>query len=183
MSAMWPCTICSSPRRAEQLPLAGVAALSSSARRAKPSAAAPTVARNTSSVAIAMRKPSPGSPIIAPRRARAVLEGSRASGCGAIDFERSAIVKPVVGGNEEGRNPLGTGGLTGAGKDDVEISDAAIGDPGLLAVEHIAIAAAGQPCAILATSEPERGSDSAKAAIAVPARVRPSHRVLLGAAE
>jgi len=41
------------------------ASASSSARRAKPSAAAPTVTRNRFKVSMPMRKPSPGSPMIA----------------------------------------------------------------------------------------------------------------------
>ena len=38
--------------------------------------------------------------------------------------------------------PLRAGRLAGAGEDDVEVGDAAVGDPGLLAVEDVAVAVA-----------------------------------------
>jgi hypothetical protein len=68
---------------------------SSSARRAKPSAAAATEVRNTSSVRIATLKPSPARRCAA-TAARGSCEAQRASGCGAITSMRSAISKPGV---------------------------------------------------------------------------------------
>ena len=47
-----------------------------------------------------------------------------------------------VGRHEEGGKALGAGRLAGAGEDHVEIGDAAVGDPGLLAVEDVAVAVA-----------------------------------------
>jgi hypothetical protein len=75
MSAMWPWTIWSSasgaPKRWRSAPDERER---SSARRAKPRAAAPTVVRKTSSTAIATLKPSPGSPISAEAGRRQPLE-------------------------------------------------------------------------------------------------------------
>ncbi len=85
MSAMWPCTICKSPSGAPNSWRLGSAhKVSSSARRAKPSAAAPTVVRNTSSVAIAILKPSPGLPISASAPTRQFLK----RGCAPADAAR-----------------------------------------------------------------------------------------------
>ena len=69
---------------------------SSSARRANPSAAAPTVVRNTSSVAIATLKPSPGWP--SSREAGTKQSSKRivATGCGEIISSRSTTLNPGV---------------------------------------------------------------------------------------
>ncbi len=72
------------------------ASASSSARRAKPSAAAATEVRNTSSVRIATLKPSPAAPTRWAAGMRQPVKRSRASGCGAITSMRSAISKPGV---------------------------------------------------------------------------------------
>ena len=69
---------------------------SSSARRAKPSAAAATEVRNTSSVRIAILKPSPAAPMRWAAGMWQPVKRSRASGCGAITSMRSAISKPGV---------------------------------------------------------------------------------------
>ena len=76
-----------------------------------------------------------------------------------------------VGIDDEGRDAARARRFAGAGEDDVEIGDAAVRDPGLLAVEHVVVAvraAPRTPCA--ATSEPASGSERANAAIASPAR-------------
>ena len=69
---------------------------SSSARRAKPSAAAATEVRNTSSVRMAILKPSPATPMRCAAGMRHCVKRRRASGCGAITSMRSAISKPGV---------------------------------------------------------------------------------------
>jgi hypothetical protein len=96
-----------------------------------------------SSVRMAILKPSPAAPS---RRGgmRQASKRSRASGCGAITSMRSAIEKPgVVGEDDEGGNAARARRLAGAGEDDVDVGDAAVGDPGLLAVEHIGVAVGG----------------------------------------
>ena len=93
-------------RAAEQLPLRRpLRCASSSARRAKPSAAAPTVERKTSSVAIAILKPSPGSPSSAVGRDAALVEAQRAE---RMRRDRRRCVRDasspgVVGVDDEGR--------------------------------------------------------------------------------
>ena len=69
---------------------------SSKARRAKPSAAAATEVRKTSSVRIATLKPSPSAPMRCVAGMRQPLKRRRASGCGAMTSMRSAIEKPGV---------------------------------------------------------------------------------------
>ena len=74
-----------------------------------------------------------------------------------------------AGFDDEGRDPARARRLAAADEDHVEVGDAAVGDPGLLAVQHGVIAV--DACAaqlMAATSEPASGSDSAKAAIASP---------------
>src|SRR5262249_52927576 len=80
-------------RRAEEL----------AARRAlhglmhsEPSAAAPTVERNTSSVAIATLKPSPAAPRRLASGTRTPSNRSVASGCGAMTSMRSLTLSPGV---------------------------------------------------------------------------------------
>ncbi len=107
-----------------------------SARRAKPSAAAPTVERKTSRVAIAILNPSPPPPIRFAAGTRQPSKTMRARGCGAIVSIRSATIEARrVGLDQEGREAAGAGRLAGAGEDDVPVGDAAVGDVGLLAVE------------------------------------------------
>jgi hypothetical protein len=74
------------------------ATASSSARRAKPSAAAPTVERNTSSVPSATRIPFPGSPT---RRVASTRQPSKRivpNGCGASVSMRAGIETPGSSG-------------------------------------------------------------------------------------
>ena len=81
----------------------------------------------------------------APRR---LVTGTRhasnlsvASGCGAITSMRSAIESPGVGIDHEGGQALGAGRFAGAREHDVVVRDAAVGDPGLRAVEaHVTVA-------------------------------------------
>ncbi len=95
---------------------------------------------------------------------------SVASGCGAITWIRSLSSRPGVPGiDDEGGDALGARRLAGAGEEDVEIGDAAVGDIGLGAVDDVAaVRLLGASVSIEATSEPELGSVSAKAAIFSP---------------
>ena len=86
---------------------------------------------------------------------------------------RSATVKPGVSASTmKAENPFAPGRFTGAREHHVVVRDAAIGDPGLRAVDaHMARCRPGVAVvAIAATSEPPSGSESAKAAIALPSR-------------
>ena len=68
---------------------------------------------------------------------------SRASGCGAITSMRSAISRPGVSASTMKARDAARAGArrcAGAREDDVEVGDAAVGDPGLLAVEHVVVA-------------------------------------------
>ena len=96
---------------------------------------------------------------------------SVASGCGAITSIRSLSSRPGVSGiDDEGATPLRAGRFAGAGEQDVEIGDAAVGDIGLRAVDDEAVAVRRRrEFPSIATSEPEVGSVSAKAAIFSPA--------------
>ena len=99
MSASFACVICRfAEHGAEHPPRASArASASSSARRARPSAAAPTLGRKMSSVAIATLNPSPGAPSRCVVRHHAVLEPQDgASGCGAIVSMRAATRRPGV---------------------------------------------------------------------------------------
>ncbi len=59
-----------------------------------------------------------------------------ASGCGAITSMRSATLRPGVSASTTiGREPARARRLAGAGENDVMVGDAAVGDPGLLAVD------------------------------------------------
>jgi hypothetical protein len=75
---------------------------------------------------------------------RQPLKRRRASGCGAITSMRSAIEKPGASASTMKalmpRAPFVAGslGIAGAREDDVEVGDAAVRDPGLLAVEDVA---------------------------------------------
>ena len=67
---------------------------------------------------------------------------SLARGWGAITSSRSATVEPRrAGRHDEGREPARARRLAGAGEDDILGGDAAIGDPGLFAIEHEAASA------------------------------------------
>ena len=72
------------------------ASASSSARRARPSAAAATLARNTSSERIASLNPSPLAPSRFDAGTRHARKRSVASGCGAMRSTRSAISNPAA---------------------------------------------------------------------------------------
>ena len=95
---------------------------------------------------------------------------SVASGCGAITWIRSLSSRPVRAGiDDEGGDALRARRFAGAGEEDVEIGDAAVGDIGLGAVDGVAVAVfGGARFPSMATSEPEVGSVSAKAAIFSP---------------
>ncbi len=144
MSATWPCTICNSAIGApDNRRVVTRLTVSSSARRAKPSAAAPTVVRNTSSVAMAILKPSPGLPIIAAAGTRQLSKRRRASGCGAITVEAFGDGETRIAGfDDEGRDAARAVRFAGAGEHHVEVGDAAVRNPGLLAVEHVILAVA-----------------------------------------
>ena len=95
-----------------------------------------------SSVAIATLKPSPGRPDqpVAPGRG-SPRRRSVASGCGAITSMSLGDAKPgCVGVDEEGREAARAGRLAGAREHDVDVGDAAVGDPGLHPVEHVGVA-------------------------------------------
>ncbi len=105
-----------------------------------PSAAAPTVERNTSSVPIAVWKPRPGSPTRRSAGTRTASNASVASGCGEMTSSRSWMDSP--GASPSTRNaesPRAPGCLAGAGEDDVAIGDPAVRDPGLDAVDDVAV--------------------------------------------
>ena len=95
------------------------------------------------------------------------------------------MVRPgVSAGSEEGGEAAGAGGFAGAGEDGVEVGDAAVGDPGLLAVEDVAVAVAGgggrgggDVGAGLRLGEGEGGDRAAGAGLGQPAAA------LLGGAE
>jgi hypothetical protein len=81
-----------------------------------------------------------------------------------------------VGGHDEGRQALRARRLAGAGEDSVDIGDAAIGDPRLFPVEHeIRRRRAWRSWWNWPRRSPDCGSVSAKAEIALPARVSGSH--------
>ena len=93
---------------------------------------------------MAILKPSPGLPISAEagrRRPSKREAGERVGGDGLQPLGDGQA--GGVGGEEEGGEAAGAGGFAGAGEDGVEVGDAAVGDPGLLAVEDVAVAVAG----------------------------------------
>jgi hypothetical protein len=77
-----------------------------------------------------------------------------------------------AGVDDEGLMPARAGRFAAAREDHVEVGDAAVGDPGLLAVEHPWSPSRARRGAIAATSEPASGSDSANAAMASPRATR-----------
>ena len=114
---------------------------SSSARRAKPSAAAPTVERNTSRVAMAILNPCPGSPSRFSSRHPAILECKTGQRMRCDDLEPLGNLQTRrVGRHHDGREAAGSRRSAGAGEDHIMVGDAAIGNPGLLAVENILVA-------------------------------------------
>ena len=179
MSARWPCTICSSaigaPNSCRSLARASAfveRAAGKAERRGADRRAEHVEHRHGDAEAVAGLADQRGGRHATPSKAQARQRMRR------DDLEPLGDRQPRrVGGHEEGGEALGAGRLAGAGEDDVEVGDAAVGDPGLLAVEQVAVAVARRrSVSMLATSEPERGSDSAKAAIARPARVCASQR-------
>ena len=92
---------------------------------------------------MAILKPSPGAPIMAEAGTRTRSNFSRASGCGAMTSMRSATEKPGnFAGQQKSGKALGAGAFAGAREHDVKVGDAAVGNPGLFAVEDIAVAVA-----------------------------------------
>ena len=134
---MAACVICRSPSGApNSLRVAACSTVSCSARRAKPSAAAPTVERKMSSVAIATLKPSPGSPSRlrhrhAARRRTSARQRMRRDHLDALGDREARR----IGIDHEGRQPSRARRLAGAREHDVVVGDAAVRDPGLFAVE------------------------------------------------
>ena len=142
MSAIAACVSCNAASGApKSLRDCACASDSSKARRAKPIAAAPTVLRKTSSVAIAILNPSPSFADAAPQPERARRRSrSVPSGCGEI--VSSSFRHGTAGGrgiHGECAQPLAPV-IARAREDDVEIGDAGIGDPRFLAIEHVAVA-------------------------------------------
>ena len=87
---------------------------------------------------MAILKPSPGLPISAAAGTRQLSKRRRASGCGAITVEAFGDGEAgIVGRDDEGREAARARRLAGAGEHHVEVGDAAVRDPGLLAVEHV----------------------------------------------
>ena len=127
--------------------------------------------RNTSSVAIACAKPRPRSPSKADGGEAHVGEFERGERVRGDHPNALAVVEAGrVGVDDEGGDALRAGRLAGAGEQDVEIGDAAVGDVGLGAVDDDSRSrSAAALVSIEATSEPEVGSVSAKAAIFSPA--------------
>ena len=77
--------------------------------------------------------------------------------------ERESLVVAV---EQEGGDAAVAGARRDGGEDDVELRDAAVGDPRLLAVEHVAaVDLAGAVVRIAAASEPTSGSVVASAVI------------------
>ena len=110
---MVACVICSSPSGApNSLRVAARSTVSCKARRAKPSAAAPTVERNTSSVAIATLKPSPGLPRRLATGTRTPSKRKRRERMRRDHFDPLGHRQARrVGIDHEGREPLGAGAL------------------------------------------------------------------------
>ena len=114
---------------------------SSSARRAKPSAAAATEVRNTSSVRIATLKPSPAAPMRWRQRHPAIGETQPRQRVRRDHFDaRGDLETGRAGVDDEGRDAARAGRLAGAGEHHVEVGDAAVGNPGLLAIDHRVVA-------------------------------------------
>src|SRR5579885_3735685 len=126
MSASFACVIWKSASCWLNIFLSLERALASwSARREKPSAAAATVVRKTSRFRKAILNPCPGSEELA----RGVLELERRHGMRRDDLDAPRGVH-ILGIDDEGADAF-----LGAREDDVEVGDAAVGDPRLGAVE------------------------------------------------
>ena len=135
-SASAPCVSCRSPSGApNNLRVAARSVISCSARRAKPSAAAPTVERKISSVDIATLKPSPGAPRRLAHRHADIVEAQRRQRMRRDHLDAFLHAQARrVGIDHEGRQPARARRLAGAGEHHVMIGDAAVRDPGLVAV-------------------------------------------------
>ena len=85
---------------------------------------------------------------------------------------RSAIEKPgIIGKDDESRNAARARRFAGAGEQSVDVGDAAVGDPGFLAIDDDSPSPSWRAeQAIAATSEPASFSDNAKAASHSPDR-------------
>ena len=87
---------------------------------------------------------------------------------------RSAIVEAGRAGlDNEGGDAAGAGRFAGTGEDHIEVGNAAVGDEGLLAIDHVCRGPRPAPTVdMAATSEPASDSVSAKAAMAAPSATR-----------
>ncbi len=132
---MAACESCRSPSGApNRFRVAARSVISCKARRAKPSAAAPTVERKISSVAIATLKPSPGAPSARADRHAHIVEAQRRQRM------RRDHVDPFghrqsgrIGIDHKGGQAFRARRFAAAREDDIMIGDAAIRDPGLAA--------------------------------------------------
>jgi hypothetical protein len=88
-----------------------------------------------------------------------------------------------IGIDDEGADAARARLLAGAREHDVEVGDAAVGNPGLFAVEHVVVAVPRRRACMAATSDPACGSDSANAAIASPRATRGRYSACFFAAE
>src|SRR5215470_16767055 len=108
---------------------------SSSARRAKPRAAAATDERKISRVDMAILNPWPESPRRCAAGTLQFLKVRRHDGNALSDLKTGSIRI-----NDKGRDAFGAGLFASSGKDYVEIGNAAVRDPGFLAIEQVRVA-------------------------------------------
>ena len=93
-----------------------------------------------SSVRMAILKPSPAPPSRRSAGRRQPSKRSVASGCGAITSIRSAIEKPGSSAkDDESGEAARARRFAGAGEHSVDVRDAAVRDPGLLAIQAISV--------------------------------------------
>ena len=139
LSASATCVSCISASGApNRLRVAARSIISSKARRAKPSAAAATVERKISSVAMATLKPSPGTAEPVGERHAAAGETQRRQRMRRDDLDTAGDLQAWrVGVDDEGGQPLGARRFAAAREHHVVIGDAAVGNPGLQAVDAI----------------------------------------------
>ena len=153
---------------------------SSSARRAKPSAAAPTVTRNRSSASWRCGTPGPGPPISS--ACMHFFEFQPARGCGAMTSIRSATVRPGSSPRTMKAEMPGHPRLRRCGRNINTSAMVPLQDVAFLAVEQ-PVAALRAVMAMLAASEPVSGSVKAKAAMASPLATLGSHSSFCASAE
>jgi hypothetical protein len=88
-------------------------------------------------VRIASLKPSPAAPMRCDSGHAAAVEAQPCQRVRRDDLDALGDLQPRRAGlDHEGREAARTRCFAGAGEDDVEVGDAAVGDPGLLAVQH-----------------------------------------------